>query len=125
MCSIDWRVLPFDQLTGHEVYDILKLRAVVFVIEQKCIFNDLDGHDLVSHHLMGTTGDGQLIAYCRLLPPGTTYPEASIGRVCTHGNFRHLKVGMYQCYCSFSATPGCTHIVGSTFATTPTQALSS
>ena len=65
-----------------ELYLILQLRNEVFVVEQNCVFQDADGKDPYCRHLMGFLGDS-LAAYTRIVPPGVSYPEASIGRVVT------------------------------------------
>ncbi|WP_299021466.1 GNAT family N-acetyltransferase [uncultured Photobacterium sp.] len=81
---MQWQCLPFEQLNTHQLYDLLKLRVDVFVVEQNCPYPDLDDNDHLAgtHHLLGYQND-QLVAYLRLLPPGTTYSNASIGRVLT------------------------------------------
>ena len=89
---IDWHFACFDELTPREVHDMLQLRAAVFVVEQACAFQDVDGADPSSWHLLGTKGV-QLIAYCRLVPPGVKYPEASIGRVVTALEARRSGAG--------------------------------
>ena len=74
----------FSDLTVYELYDVLKLRQEVFVVEQNCPYLDNDGKDLDSWHLLGYAPEGYLAAYTRLLPLGLSYPEyASIGRVVT------------------------------------------
>jgi ElaA protein len=79
---IGWRFAPFEELTPREVHDLLQLRAEVFVVEQDCPFQDVDGVDPASWHLLGTRG-GALIAYCRLIAAGIKFAEPSIGRVVT------------------------------------------
>jgi ElaA protein len=88
---ISWRLAPFDELSPREVHDIFQARIEVFVVEQKCAFQDLDGLDPVCWHLTGITG--QLVAYCRLVPPGTKFAEPSIGRVLTTGSARRAGAG--------------------------------
>ncbi len=77
-----WVLKTFDSLTLQELYAILRLRTEVFVVEQNCVFQDMDNKDQQCYHLMGWK-DGQLIAYTRLVPPGVSYKEPSIGRVVT------------------------------------------
>ena len=77
-----WRFARFDDLTAREVHDILQARSAVFVVEQACVFQDVDGADVQSWHLFAREG-AEVAAYCRLIPPGIKYPEASIGRVVT------------------------------------------
>ena len=79
---MNWVLKSFDSLTPHELYAILRLRTEVFVIEQACLFQDMDNKDQYSYHLMGWEND-TLVAYTRLVPPGVSYQEASIGRVVT------------------------------------------
>jgi ElaA protein len=85
--ALRWRCLAFAELTPVELYRVLQLRVEVFVVEQACAFQDLDGRDPQALHLLGETDDGQgtvaLLAYARLLPAGTAFAEASIGRVVT------------------------------------------
>jgi ElaA protein len=86
---LSWRLAHFDKLTAREVHDLLQARAAVFVLEQACIFQDVDGADPACWHLVGRAAaapggeHGPLLAYCRLVPPGVKYAEPSIGRVLT------------------------------------------
>lgn len=77
-----WTIKKFDELTNKELYAVLRLRSEVFVVEQNCVFLDMDNKDQDSLHLMGWEGD-QLFAYTRLVPPGVTHDLPSIGRVVT------------------------------------------
>lgn len=79
---LTWRFAPFDKLTPREVHDLFQARVGVFVLEQKCPFQDVDGLDTECWHLLGRE-DGPLLAYCRIVPPGIKYAEPSIGRVLT------------------------------------------
>lgn len=81
--ELSWQVKPFDFLTLRELYAVLQLRGAVFVVEQNCVWQDADGKDFRSYHLLGTDAIGELAAYARIMPPGLVYPEASIGRVVT------------------------------------------
>lgn len=84
MNMTNWQCLPFSRLTTHQLYALLKVRVDVFVVEQTCPYQELDDKD--THpgvlHLIGYDGD-VIVAYARLLPPGLSYPSASIGRVLT------------------------------------------
>jgi ElaA protein len=83
----------FDDLLPGELYRILKARAEVFVIEQACIYPDADDKDYDATHLL-LWDSGQLAAYCRLLPPGISYPGySSIGRVLTSMPYRRQGLG--------------------------------
>ena len=79
---MNWILKDFDSLTPQELYAILRLRSEVFVVEQNCVFLDMDDVDQQCHHLMGWEEE-LLLAYTRLVPPGLSYEEASIGRVVT------------------------------------------
>lgn len=78
-----WSCQPFDDLGPRALYALLALRAEVFVVEQQCVFQDMDGLDLPAWHLMGWAEDGRLAACARLLPAGVKAPEVVIGRVVT------------------------------------------
>ena len=89
---MNWKLKTFEELTNHELYALLKLRSLVFVVEQNCVFQDMDDKDQQCLHLLGFE-DGILAAYSRLLPAGVTYNEASIGRVVTDPAFRRKGAG--------------------------------
>ena len=78
-----WACLPFAELSVQQLYEVLALRSQVFVVEQNCVFLDIDGLDPQTLHLLGTGDDGALQAYVRLIPPGLKAPDALIGRVVT------------------------------------------
>ncbi|WP_088139082.1 GNAT family N-acetyltransferase [Achromobacter xylosoxidans] len=80
----DWICKPHQELTVTEIYAILRLRTEVFVIEQNCVFQDMDGKDLIGQtsHLMAWQ-DGKLAAYCRILDPSLKDGQIEIGRVIT------------------------------------------
>lgn len=92
MSGLDWRAVPFDALTAHQLYAVLQLRTEVFVIEQDCAFQDMDGADHAAVHLLGSA-EGELVAYARCFPPGVKFAEASIGRVITRRAARGLGMG--------------------------------
>ena len=72
----------FSELTVEELYELLRVRSEVFVVEQECVYQDMDGDDQASIHLWLTEGDN-LVALCRVCPAGTHMDEVSIGRVVT------------------------------------------
>ncbi|MEY3376919.1 MAG: hypothetical protein RL463_1229, partial [Bacteroidota bacterium] len=74
MEKIDWSLKKFEDLSALELYEILRLRSEVFVVEQNCVFLDMDDKDQFSQHLQGRI-DGQLAAVVRILPPGLAYDE--------------------------------------------------
>lgn len=94
---MEWYCKPFDALTASELYAILSARSEVFVVEQRCVYLDPDGKDTQAHHLFalddGAEGRPQVAAYLRLLPPGASYEEASIGRVLTGTAYRGQGLG--------------------------------
>lgn len=75
-------IKTFDELTNDELYEILKARAEIFVVEQKCIYNDLDDVDKVSLHVFINDED-RLAAYLRVIPKGICCDNVKIGRVIT------------------------------------------
>jgi len=88
-----WQTKPFDRLSLEELYNVLQLRQEVFILEQACVYSDLDHKDQKSFHLMGWQGT-TLAAYTRLLPKGVSYPDsASIGRVVVARDFRGNGLG--------------------------------
>src|SRR5690606_37166621 len=90
--NFTWHYKTLEDFTSGELYEILQLRSEVFVVEQNCVYNDCDGKDTKSKHFWAEI-DNQIVAYCRIVPPGISYSEPSIGRVVTHPNFRNLKLG--------------------------------
>src|SRR3546814_962382 len=86
--ALTWTAKAFAELSLNELYKILQLRQAVFILEQACVYSDLDDKDQLSYHLMAWRGDA-LAAYTRLIPYGVSYPDAmSIGRVVTAAGFR-------------------------------------
>ena len=85
-------IVPFDNLSVKQLYDILRLRSEVFVVEQQCIFLDMDDKDQIAQHLMIYQKD-QLLAYTRLYDKGQYYAETSIGRVVVNPLNRNKKLG--------------------------------
>ena len=89
---MNWILKSFAELTPDELYRILQLRNEVFIVEQNCPYQDLDNKDLKSWHLMGIEED-RLIAYSRLLAPGISYSESSIGRIVSSPSVRKTGMG--------------------------------
>ncbi|MBC7866548.1 MAG: GNAT family N-acetyltransferase [Gloeobacteraceae cyanobacterium ES-bin-316] len=87
-----WICKKMNDLTVDELYCIFQLRSEVFVVEQNCVYQDADGKDNNSYHFCGWL-DNLLVSYCRILPPGLSYPEASIGRVLSHPSHRKAGYG--------------------------------
>lgn len=91
---IQWQKIPFSKLTTPQLYDLLRLRVDVFVVEQTCPYPELDGKDCVDgvYHLIGIKNN-EMVACARLLPPGTSYDHVSIGRVATKESARGHGLG--------------------------------
>jgi ElaA protein len=87
-----WILKKFDDLSLHELYAILRLRSEVFVVEQNCVFQDMDNKDQSGYHLMRWENN-TLIAYTRLVPAGVSYEFPSIGRVVTSQSARGSGIG--------------------------------
>ncbi|HAX95509.1 MAG TPA: GNAT family N-acetyltransferase [Prolixibacteraceae bacterium] len=85
-------IKPFDKLGIHELYSILQLRSEVFVVEQSCIYNDLDDLDQQAYHLILTKGS-RIAGTARILPGGSRFPQVSIGRVVVSPHFRRQNLG--------------------------------
>ncbi|MDQ3047133.1 MAG: GNAT family N-acetyltransferase [Bacteroidota bacterium] len=83
-----WEVKKFEELSSIELYRIMQLRGEVFVVEQNCPYLDADGKDPDSLHLMGYGKNDHLIAYSRIVMPGISYEEVSIGRVVSSPSVR-------------------------------------
>lgn len=90
--SLIWIINEFDELNIQSLYNILRLRSTVFVVEQNCPYQDLDNKDQTSTHLQGFYKK-QLVAYCRLFKAGAYFEEAAIGRVVVDPNYRRYGFG--------------------------------
>ncbi len=90
---MNWTLKKFETLTVDELYALLRLRTEVFVVEQNCVFQDMDNKDQHCYHLMGWK-ENELVAYTRLVPLGISYSEyPSIGRVVTSPAARGEGIG--------------------------------
>jgi ElaA protein len=85
--NMNWTQKTFEQLTVNELYRILKERVAIFVVEQECAYLELDDQDQDATHLY-LEENGDIMAYCRLLPKGSKYKEPSIGRVMVKHQYR-------------------------------------
>lgn len=95
-------VKTFDSLSLKELHDLLQLRSEVFVVEQDCVYQDIDGKDENALHVMGFL-NGTLAAYTRCFPPGIYFEEAAIGRVVVAKNFRGKNYGHFIMKASLDA----------------------
>ena len=89
---LDISAKTFQQLSLNELYYILQLRSEVFVVEQDCVYQDVDGKDQKALHIIGKKGD-KIVGYTRVFKPGDYFKESSIGRVVVSKKERHLKHG--------------------------------
>ena len=103
---IIWSCKKFEDLTVPELYTILKLRNEVFVVEQNCVYPDMDGKDIPSLHLCGWLNNQLLVAYARLIPAGIAYTEASIGRVVSNAAYRKNGYGKKLMQKAIDSTTG-------------------
>ncbi|OIQ70286.1 putative acyltransferase [mine drainage metagenome] len=87
-----WRLLAFEDLRVDDLYEVLRLRSEVFVVEQQCLFHDMDGADRKAMHLLGVQ-QGELQAYARCFAAGIKFAEASFGRVLTRQSARGKGLG--------------------------------
>lgn len=90
--QIQWTTKNFNMLSVDELYQILKLRSEVFVVEQNCVYQDLDNKDQKALHLFGEV-EGKIIAYSRLFKGNDYFDNSSIGRVVVALNFRDMNFG--------------------------------
>ena len=93
--TLKWSWCRFDELSPATLYELLQLRSEVFVVEQNCVFLDMDGSDAVALHVLGRDEDGHgaLVACARCFMPGAKFQEASIGRVATRPSARGRGLG--------------------------------
>ena len=85
-------IKPFTELTTNELYEILQLRSEVFVVEQDCVYQDVDFKDQKALHVIGTKNN-KIVAYTRIFKPGDYFTQASIGRVVVAKNERKFGYG--------------------------------
>lgn len=89
---MDVIVKAFEELTLHELYQLLQLRSEVFVVEQDCVYQDIDGKDQKALHVLGFDNN-KVAAYTRIFPPGIYFSEAAIGRVVVDRDARNKAYG--------------------------------
>lgn len=86
------QVIPFIEFSIQQLYDVLQLRSQVFVVEQNCVYQDIDGKDQRALHVLGYV-DGVLAGYTRIFKAGDYFKQSSIGRVVVHPDYRGLFYG--------------------------------
>ncbi|GAL65387.1 GNAT family N-acetyltransferase [Jejuia pallidilutea] len=89
---MDIQIKTFKELSTDNLYQLLQLRSEVFVVEQDCVYQDIDGKDQKALHVLGFKNE-VLVAYTRIFKPGDYFNEASIGRVVVKKNERAFKYG--------------------------------
>lgn len=91
--EIEWQWVPFEALSTHQLYAVLKLRQEVFLLEQRCFYPDADGLDERCWHGLGRARDGRLVACARIVPPDASVAEPAIGRVVVAPDWRAIGLG--------------------------------
>ena len=90
--KLDWKIYNWSELTTDILYSILALRSEVFVVEQDCVYQDIDSKDQIAKHLLGYDKD-LLVAHSRLLNPGDYFNQHSFGRAVVKKSHRGLGLG--------------------------------
>ncbi|SGY96149.1 Putative ElaA-like protein [Moritella viscosa] len=100
-----WMCYRFSELSSLQLYDVLQLRAAIFVVEQDCVYQDIDGLDMHpdTRHILHYSTTGELLAYLRILAPGVSYPDVAIGRVVTAASARGQGLGHQLLECGINA----------------------
>jgi ElaA protein len=91
--ELNFKVKHFKDLSVYELYDLLKLRMDIFVVEQNCTYSDCDEKDKDAWHVLGFNENNEVVAYARVLAPGVAYESSSIGRVVVRADHRKFKLG--------------------------------
>ena len=105
---IQIHIKNYNELTKEELYGLLQLRSQVFVVEQNCVYQDIDGKDQKSLHVLGKK-DNVIIAYSRIFKKGDYFKESSIGRVVVDKNSRHHQYGTQIMHASIEAIQNTFH----------------
>lgn len=90
--DLRWQWCKLGELSAEQVYAVLAARVAIFVVEQNCPYQDLDGLDGVAEHLIAWSGT-DVAGYLRVLGPGTRFDDPSIGRIITTKPFRGSGLG--------------------------------
>jgi ElaA protein len=90
--SLQWHFCHFHELTAAQIHGILSLRCEIFIVEQNCAYQDPDHKDEKSWHLFVTEGK-ECVGCIRVIPPGVSYPEASVGRFVVKKTYRNSGLG--------------------------------
>ena len=87
-----WEIKEWSELSTKEVENIFSLRSEVFIVEQECVYQDIDGKDKKAKHVLGKK-DNEIVAYARIFKPGDYFKEASFGRTVVKKSYREKKIG--------------------------------
>ena len=91
---VDWHLKTFKNLSTKELYEILKIRQEVFIIEQECLFKDIDNYDFSAYHLIGyINNNNALVAYLRMILCSDDAQAIYFSRVLVNKNFRKIGLG--------------------------------
>lgn len=90
---LNWQFKHYNDLLLNEFHDILALRIQVFVVEQNCPYQELDGKDKKSYHLICRNGKGDVVGTMRILPPGVGFEEVGLGRIVLAESERGVQQG--------------------------------
>ncbi|MCL9769433.1 GNAT family N-acetyltransferase [Flavobacterium sp. HXWNR69] len=113
--EIKFKIKRFNELSTTELYSLLQLRSEVFVVEQNCVYQDIDGKDKKALHVLGYC-NGDLAAYSRLFDKGYYFDEASIGRVIVSPKYRNKKFGHDLIQVSIKAIKDCFKVTAITIS---------
>ncbi|MFZ6849657.1 GNAT family N-acetyltransferase [Undibacterium sp. RuRC25W] len=91
--QLQWQCVPFSELTNLQLHEIYAARCAVFILEQACPYQDIDGKDPQCHHLIAWGPEGEVAAYTRIVPAGLSFTEPSIGRVLSGKKWRGSGIG--------------------------------
>lgn len=105
LMSLRWHDRAFDELTARELHAIYVLRVRVFVVEQACVYQEVDELDLLARHVWAET-DGRIAGYLRIIPAGAKYDEVGLGRIVTAPEARGTGLGRELILRSFALTAG-------------------
>lgn len=92
--KINWICKHFNDLSAEEFHDIVQLRINVFIVEQNCPYPEIDGKDKNAFHVFGKNEENKIVAVSRIIPPGISYDECSIGRVASSSTTRLIGCGI-------------------------------
>ena len=90
--KLQFKIKRFNELSATQLYQLLQLRSEVFVVEQNCVYQDIDGKDKKALHVLGEI-EGEVVAYCRIFNANDYFENASIGRVVLSAKYRDQKWG--------------------------------